>query len=159
MGAKTEGVSKFAEKIGEAFDRNFTNKEELAKAGIDLEKVKAEIIKDGDAHIEAMARIQFDHFAKEIEDAASAREREVQIATSDKSPLINKVVQPILAIIIVVATLTIWALILFRNYEPKINEAMIVGALTTLAANVLQYYFGSSSSSKQKQDMLERKMK
>jgi hypothetical protein len=92
----------------------------------------------------------------ENEDRANARKRESDIVTSENAPILNKIVQPILALVIVGSTIIIWALILFRNYEPKVNEAMIIGALTTMSANVLQYYFGSSSGSKQKSDQLDQ---
>lgn len=90
---------------------------------------------------------QMDIQAKEND---SARAREIAIATSDKAPLLNKIITPILALIIVCSTLIIWALILFRNYEPKSSESMIIGALTTLSAGVISYYFGSSLSSHNK---------
>jgi hypothetical protein len=90
---------------------------------------------------------QMDIQAKENE---SARKREIEIATNDKAPLLNKIITPILALIIVCSTLIIWALILFRHYEPKSSESMIIGALTTLSAGVISYYFGSSLSSHNK---------
>ena len=118
----------------------------------DLEKLKIDAENKALELDTKIAEIQ----AKENE---SARNREIQIATSDKAPLINKIITPILALIIVVSTLVIWALILFRNYEPKINEAMIIGSLTTMAAAVLSYYFGSSIGSKQKSDILDKMTK
>jgi hypothetical protein len=35
-----------------------------------------------------------------------------------------------------------WGMVLFRNYNPKTNEAMIIGSLTTIAMTVISYYFG-----------------
>lgn len=121
------------------------------------EKLKAEkeLTELMNNHIQAMEQEltkQMDIQAKEND---SARQREVQLATSDKVPLLNKIITPLLAIFIVVSVIIIWALILFRNYEPKTNEAMIIGALTTLAANVISYYFGSSLGSHNKQKQLD----
>jgi len=84
---------------------------------------------------------------------------EIAIATNDKAPLLNKVVTPILALFVVGSTFLIWALILFRNYEPKASESMIIGSLTTLAAAVLSYYFGSSLSSHNKDKKINDMMK
>lgn len=142
-------TSNLVEKAGEALDKVFTNKEELAQAKLELEKAINE-------HGEKIAENTLRHFEAEIKDMSNARDREIQIATSDKSPLINKIITPILALFIVASTIIIWALILFRNYEPKTNEAMIIGSLTTLCAGVISYYFGSSSGSKQKGDQLDK---
>lgn len=112
-----------------------------------FEKEMAEI---ANKHIEALeveATKQMEIQQKENE---SARNREIEIATSEKAPLLNKIITPILALIIVCATLLIWGMILFRNYEPKSSESMIIGSLTTLAAGVISYYFGSSLSSHNK---------
>lgn len=113
-------------------------------------KAEKEITALLNQHAQAMEQEvtkQMDIQAKEND---SARAREIAIATSDKAPLLNKIITPILALIIVCSTLIIWALILFRNYEPKSSESMIIGALTTLSAGVISYYFGSSLSSHNK---------
>lgn len=135
--------------IGGVIDNLSISKEEK-------EAFKADFEKETNRHIEQLEQNALKETEMLLKDMSDARNREIQIATSDKAPLINKIIQPILALFIVIATLTIWALILFRNYEPKTNEAMIVGALTTLAANVLSYYFGSSTGSKSKQEQLDK---
>ena len=40
----SSGAATVAKEIGDAFDKNFTSKEELANAGIDLERVKNELV-------------------------------------------------------------------------------------------------------------------
>ncbi len=122
-------------------------------------KAEKEITALLNQHAQAMEQEvtkQMDIQAKEND---SARAREIAIATSDKAPLLNKIITPILALIIVCSTLVIWALILFRNYEPKSSESMIIGALTTLSAGVISYYFGSSLSSHNKDKQINNMMK
>lgn len=145
----SSGTATLVEKIGDAFDKNFTSKEEREAAKLAAQKAI-------DEHNEKIAQVMFQQFEVEMKDMADSRNREIQIATSDKAPLINKIITPILALFIVISTIVIWALILFRNYEPKTNEAMIIGSLTTLCAGVISYYFGSSSGSKQKGEQIDK---
>ena len=143
------GGSKIIETITNTIDEFTLSKEEK-------ETLKIKLIESTNTHLQIMeqeATKQMDIQAKEND---SARKREVDIATSDKAPLLNKIITPILALIIVCSTLVIWALILFRNYEPKSSESMIIGALTTLSAGVISYYFGSSIGSLNKQTQLDK---
>lgn len=145
------GASKLVDSVGTALDNIVTNKEELEQCKIEMSKVVNE-------HIEKMTDAQNKTLELELGDMKDARNREIQIVTSDKAPLLNKIIQPILAITVVGATLIIWALILFRNYEPKTNEAMIIGSLTTLTGMTLSYYFGSSTGSAAKSTQLDKMM-
>jgi len=129
--------------VGGVIDNLTQSKEEKEAAKIELQKVINEHLHNMEVEVTKQMDIQ----AKEND---SARAREIAIVTSDKAPLLNKIITPILALIIVCSTLIIWALILFRNYEPKSSESMIIGALTTLSAGVISYYFGSSLSSHNK---------
>lgn len=132
-------------------DKFVQTKEEKEAAKLEFQKVINEHTQAMEAELTKQLEIQ----AKENE---SARQREIQIATAEKAPLLNKIVTPILALFVVGATFIIWSLILFRNYEPKTNEAMIIGSLTTMAAAVLSYYFGSSLGSANKQKQLDNMM-
>lgn len=129
--------------VGNVVDNFVQTKEEKEQAKLEITKTINEHIHNMEVELTKQMEIQ----AKENE---SARKREIDIATHDKAPLLNKIVTPILALFVVGSTFIIWALILFRNYEPKTNEAMIIGSLTTMAAAVLSYYFGSSLSSHNK---------
>jgi len=138
--------------VGKVIDNLTQSKEEKEAAKIELQKVISEHLHNMEIELTKQMEIQ----AKENE---SARAREIAIATNDKAPLLNKVVTPILALFVVGSTFLIWALILFRNYEPKASESMIIGSLTTLAAAVLSYYFGSSLSSHNKDKKINEMMK
>lgn len=105
---------------------------------------------------EAYKLIELDY-----KDIDSARQREIAIATSDAAPLINKIIAPILALVIVGLTFTLFYIIMFNTVQ-NIEKDIIVyvlGALTTYVGMVLSYYFGSSSSSKKKDEALEKMFK
>jgi hypothetical protein len=79
-------------------------------------------------------------------DTDSARRREVDIATSGHAPLINKVITPLLACLIVVGGgWMIWA----GNSEVR---ALSQGAVML----VLGYYFGTSVGSREKQITIDK---
>lgn len=151
-GIAANGAANLIEKAGAAVDGIITSQEER-------DTLKNEMAKIVNEHQEKMAEISLKETEATLKDMDSARNREIAIVTSDKAPLLNKVIQPILALIIVGATLIIWALILFRNYEPKTNEAMIIGSLTTLTGMTLSFYFGSSTGSAAKAKQIENMMK
>lgn len=95
-----------------------------------------------------------------LKDMADARNREIQIATSEKAPLINKIIQPLLAILLLGSCFIFWYIIIFKDI-PKEKEmiiAGIVGSLTTISMGVVGYYFGSSTGSKAKAEQLDKMM-
>lgn len=134
------------------------------------EKVLDKVIPDPAAKAEAQAKLmemaqkgdlaELEFMAKEM---ASARDREVQIATSEFAPLLNKIVTPILALGTVALTFILYAIIIFVDVNEQSKDIMIyvLGALTSAVTMVLGYYFGSSAGSKEKSkqidDLLEKK--
>jgi hypothetical protein len=95
-----------------------------------------------------------------LADLADARNREVQIVTSEKAPLINKVITPVLALIIVGLTFAMWYMLLFKSLPAADKEIIlfILGSLSTMCAGVVNYFFGSSSGSKDKSDQIKKLM-
>ena len=102
-------------------------------------------------------------FKAEVDDRASARDRESQIAVAEAAPILNKIVTPVLAIGVVVLTLLLFAVVLFQSgaidATRKDLAIYVLGALTTVVTQVISYYFGSSSGSVQKTDYIERMLK
>lgn len=98
-----------------------------------------------------------------LKDTGSAREREVQISTSDKAPLINKIVTPVLALAILVLTFILFGVVMFDDepVEPTRKDILIyiLGVLSAIATQVISYYFGSSQGSKEKSDQLRGMLK
>ena len=132
------------------------------------EKVLDKVIPDPGAKAEAQAKLmemaqkgelaQLDFQAKEMD---SARDREVQIATSEFAPMLNKIVTPILALGTVALTFLLYAVIIFVDVDEQSKDILIyvLGALTSAVTMVLGYYFGSSAGSKEKDQKIKDLMK
>jgi hypothetical protein len=97
-----------------------------------------------------------------FKDTSDARDREVTIATSKDAPLLNKIVTPVLAITITGLTFILFAIVMFDSspVEPSRKDILIyiLGALTAISTQVIAYYFGSSSGSKEKSEEIRRLM-
>ena len=95
---------------------------------------------------------------------ASAREREIKVATSEFAPFINKIIVPCLAILIVFLTFGMMTAILFLDVEQGKSYEIslyILGLLSGALMSCINYYFGSSTGSKEKsrelQEIMEKK--
>jgi K+-sensing histidine kinase KdpD len=106
-----------------------------------------------------LARISAEH-----QNTADARARETKIAISEFAPTINKIIVPILALVIVFLTFGMMSAILFLDVdEGKTYEIalFLLGVLSSSLVSVLNYYFGSSTGSKEKsqelQEIMEKK--
>lgn len=134
------------------------------------EKVLDKVIPDPNAKAEAQAKLmelaqkghlgELEAMAKEME---SARRREIEIATSEHAPLLNKIVTPVLALGTVVLSFILFGVIIFVDVQSESKDIIIyvLGALTSAVTMILGYYFGSSVGSKEKSqqldDILEKK--
>jgi hypothetical protein len=98
-----------------------------------------------------------------LKDTDSARNRETQIATSEKAPLLNKIVTPVLALGVTALTFILFGILLFDNspVEPSRKDILVyvLGALTAISTQVISYYFGSSVGSKDKSAQLDKVLK
>jgi hypothetical protein len=128
------------------------------------EKVLDKVMPDPNAKAEAQAKLmamaqqgqlaELEAMTKEMD---SARNREVQIATSEAAPFINKIVTPILALGTVGLTFILFAVIIFVDVDADSKDILIyvLGALTSAVTMVLGYYFGSSAGSKEKSSQID----
>jgi hypothetical protein len=98
-----------------------------------------------------------------LKDTNDAREREVQIANSDKAPLINKIVTPVLALSILLLTFVLFGVVMFDDTPVEASRKdiliYVLGVLSAIASQIVSYYFGSSQSSKDKTDALKEAIK
>ena len=98
-----------------------------------------------------------------LKDTNDARVRETQIVTSDKAPLLNKLITPILALGLLGITFTLFGIVLFQAspIDPSRKDILIyiLGVLSAVATQVVSYYFGSSQSSKDKTEALKEAIK
>jgi len=128
------------------------------------EKVLDKVIPDPNAKAQAQAKLmemaqkgqlaELEAMGKEME---SARNREVQIATSSAAPMLNKIVTPVLALGTVGLTFILFGVIIFVDVDAESKDILIyvLGALTSAVTMVLGYYFGSSAGSKEKSAQLD----
>lgn len=132
------------------------------------EKVLDKVMPDPNAKAEAQAKLmqmaqqgqlaELEAMGKEME---SARNREIQIATSESAPMLNKIVTPVLALGTVGLTFILFGVIIFTDVDADSKDILIyvLGALTSAVTMVLGYYFGSSAGSKEKDNKIKELMK
>jgi hypothetical protein len=134
------------------------------------EKVLDKVMPNPQAKAEAQAKLmemaqkgqlaELEAMGKEMQ---SARDREIQIATSSAAPMLNKIVTPVLALGTVVLTFVLFGIIIFVDVDGDSKDILIyiLGALTSSVTMILGYYFGSSAGSKEKSaqidELLEKK--
>ena len=98
-----------------------------------------------------------------LKDVDSARDREVSIATSDKAPLLNKIITPVLALGIIGITFTLFGVVMFDGTPVDASRKdiliYVLGVLSAVATQIVSYYFGSSQGSKDKGEQLREAMK
>ena len=93
-----------------------------------------------------IAEVELEYAKLDAADRDSARKNEAALATNENTPLLNKSVTPVLAIVVVVA----WGLIqyhLLTHVVPNEMREIIIRVLGTLdgaLVMVLSYYFGAS---------------
>jgi hypothetical protein len=122
---------------------------------------------DPNAKAEAQAKLmemaqrgELAQLEAQVKEMQSARDREVQIATSEFAPMLNKIVTPVLALGTVGLTFILFGVIIFVDVDADSKDILIyvLGALTSAVTMVLGYYFGSSAGSKEKSAQLDEIM-
>lgn len=144
-------VSKFAPAIGTALGGPLGG---LAVSAIaerlgvknEVEAVTKAIKADPEAALK-LQQLENEKFKAVLADKDSARNREAAIATSERAPLINKLVSPLLAIIVVTAWVGIQYTLLNTTVPQEMRElvARVLGTLDGALMVILSYYFGAST--------------
>jgi hypothetical protein len=128
------------------------------------EKVLDKVMPDPNAKAEAQAKLmemaqrgELAQLEANVKEMQSARDREIQIATSEFAPMLNKIVTPILALGTVALTFILYGIIIFTDVDEQSKDILIyvLGALTSAVTMVLGYYFGSSAGSKEKSTQID----
>ncbi len=98
-------------------------------------------------------------FTKEVEDRASARQREADVAASENAPFINKIITPVLAIGTILLSFILFYIVAFdTSIFTNANKDIIIyilGVLSAIDTQIIGYYFGSSSQSAEKTRTIE----
>lgn len=144
-------VSKFAPAIGTALGGPLGGLAVSAiaeKLGVadTIEEVTKAINTDPESAIK-LQQLENEKFKAVLADKNSARNREATIATSEKAPLINKLVSPLLAVIVVTAWVGIQYTLLNTTVPAEMRElvARVLGTLDGALMVILSYYFGAST--------------
>lgn len=82
-----------------------------------------------------------------LADVASARQREAEIAVSEHAPYINKIITPVLALIVTIGG----GLMIYGSQDQ--DTKLLCSSLITL---VLGYYFGTSIGSAQGREQIKK---
>lgn len=147
------GAGQVVESVANVVDKFVQTKEEKDAANLELQKVL-------NSHLEVMeqeATKQLEVYQKEMD---SARNREIQIATAEKAPLLNKIITPILALAVVTLTFILFYILMFREVgNEKDIIIYVLGVLSAVCTQVVSYFFGSSQGSAQKQTQIDKLIK
>jgi len=143
------GAGEIVDKVAGAVDRFVQTKEEKDAVNLEIRKVVSEELKA----MEQEHTKQLDVYQKEMD---SARNREIQIATADKAPLINKIVTPLIAMGVILLTFILFYVLMFKQVgNEKDIIIYVLGVLSAISTQIVSYYFGSSQGSAQKQKQLD----
>ena len=144
-------VSKFAPAIGTALGGPLGGLAVSAiaeKLGVadEVEAVTNAIKGDPEVAMK-LRQLENEKFKAILADKDSARNREATIVTSEKAPLINKLVSPALAMIVVVAWVGIQFTLINTTVPQEMRElvARVLGTLDGALMVILSYYFGAST--------------
>jgi Fe2+ transport system protein B len=125
--------------------------------GQEKEEFKAEVQKEINRHLEEITKAQNSELELILKDVDSARNREVQVATSEKAPLINKIIQPILAIALILLAFVMFYAVMFKQLGAEKDIVIyVLGVLSAVVTQTISYYFGSSVGSRNKQDQIDK---
>ena len=128
------------------------------------EKILDKVLPDPEAKAKAQATLmemaqkgQLAELEANVKEMQSARDREIQIATSEFAPMLSKIVTPVLALGTVGLTFILFGVIIFVDVDAESKDILIyvLGALTSAVTMVLGYYFGSSAGSKEKSSQID----
>ena len=147
------GAGQIVESVGNVVDKFVQTKEEKDAANLELRKVVSDELKA----MEIEHTKQLEVYQMEMD---SARNREIQIATAEKAPLLNKIVTPILALTVVALTFILFYMLMFKQVgNEKDIIIYVLGVLSAVCTQIISYYFGSSQGSAQKQNQLDKLIK
>jgi hypothetical protein len=147
------GAGQVVESVANVVDKFVQTKEEKDAANLELQKVI-------NSHLEVMEQEATKQLEVQQKEMDSARNREIQIAVSDKAPLLNKIITPILALAVVTLTFILFYILMFREVgNEKDIIIYVLGVLSAVCTQVISYYFGSSQGSAQKQTQIDKLIK
>ena len=147
------GAANIVESVGNVADKFITT-------GQEKEEFKAEVAKEINRHIEAMAAAQNSELETLIKDMDSARDMNSRIQESDKASWLSKNIAYIIDCVFVVAFILMLVMI-FNKAVPESNKELFYTGFGLLGANVstiLNFHRGTSIGSERKQKQIDKIM-
>ena len=145
------GASTLVDSVGKVLDNVVTSREEKMQLENEIRKSELQFQVD-------MKKLSNEEQQMILGDISSARQREVQVQTSENATKLAKNISPILALGTVVITLALFYVLVF---SPKTVEGdskdivmYILGVLSAILTQIYSYYFGSSAGSAAKSKTL-----
>jgi len=147
------GAANIVESVGNVADKFITT-------GQEKEEFKAEVAKEINRHIEAMASAQNAELETLMKDMDSARDMNSRIQESDKASWLSKNIAYIIDCVFVVAFILMLVMI-FNKAVPESNKELFYTGFGLLGANVstiLNFHRGTSIGSERKQKQIDKIM-
>ena len=147
------GAANIVESVGNVADKFITT-------GQEKEEFKAEVAKEVNRHIEAMAAAQNSELETLMKDMDSARDMNSRIQESDKASWLSKNIAYLIDCVFVVAFILMLVMI-FNKAVPESNKELFYTGFGLLGANVstiLNFHRGTSIGSERKQKQIDKIM-
>jgi hypothetical protein len=138
------GANTLVDSVGKVLDNVITTKEEKMQLENEIRKSEIQFQLD-------MKKLSNEEQQMILGDISSARQREVQVQTSEYATKLAKNVSPYLALGTTLITMILFFILIFRPGEvPQDSKEIILyilGVLSAILTQIYSYYFGSSAGS------------
>ncbi len=138
------GANTLVDSVGKVLDNVVTTKEEKMQLENEIKKSEMQFQLD-------LKRLSNEEQQMILGDISSARQREVQVQTSEHATKLSKNVSPMLALGTVVIVLGLFYVLIFSPStvvgDSKDIVMYILGVLSAVLTQIYSYYFGSSAGS------------
>ena len=138
------GANTLVDSVGKVLDNVVTTKEEKMQLENEIRKSEMQFQLD-------LKKLSNEERQMMLGDISSARQREVQIQTSDTASWWAKSIQHLIAAGTTLITLLFFYILIFKpdsiTSESKDIVLYILGVLSAILTQVYSYYFGSSAGS------------
>jgi hypothetical protein len=138
------GAGSLVDSVGKVLDNVISTKEEKMQLDNEIKKSEMQFQLD-------LKKLSNEEQAMVLGDISSARQREVQVQTSEKASWMAKNIQHSIAAGTTLITLLFFYILIFKpesiTSESKDIVLYILGVLSAILTQVYSYYFGSSAGS------------
>ncbi|HAQ18241.1 MAG TPA: hypothetical protein DCR40_03290 [Prolixibacteraceae bacterium] len=138
------GANTLVNSVGKVLDNVITTKEEKLQLENEIRKSEMQYQLD-------LKKLSNEEQQMILGDISSARQREVQVQTSEQATKLAKNISPLLALGTVIITLALFYVLIFSPStvvgDSKDIVMYILGVLSAVLTQIYSYYFGSSAGS------------